>query len=43
MADLICRRILVLENGMIAEMDSPEKLIAQKGLFYLLAREAGLA
>uniref|UniRef100_A0A8C4YKR5 ATP binding cassette subfamily C member 6 n=1 Tax=Gopherus evgoodei TaxID=1825980 RepID=A0A8C4YKR5_9SAUR len=34
-------RILVLENGLVAEFDSPEKLIAQKGLFYRLVEESG--
>ncbi|NXA05652.1 MRP6 protein, partial [Sapayoa aenigma] len=38
-----CDRILVLENGQIAEFDSPEHLIAQKGLFYRLMEESGLA
>lgn len=36
-------RILVLENGRIAEFDTPEHLIAQKGLFYRLMEESGLA
>uniref|UniRef100_A0A8C3MV87 ABC-type glutathione-S-conjugate transporter n=1 Tax=Geospiza parvula TaxID=87175 RepID=A0A8C3MV87_GEOPR len=35
--------ILVLENGRIAEFDTPEHLIAQKGLFYRLMEESGLA
>ncbi|XP_075755489.1 multidrug resistance-associated protein 1 isoform X5 [Pelodiscus sinensis] len=35
-------RILVLENGHVAEFDTPEKLIAQKGLFYRLAEESEL-
>ncbi|NXI55720.1 MRP6 protein, partial [Chloroceryle aenea] len=38
-----CDRILVLENGRIAEFDTPENLIAQKGLFYSLMEESGLA
>ncbi|NXL88203.1 MRP6 protein, partial [Alectura lathami] len=38
-----CDRILVLENGRIAEFDTPEQLIAQKGLFYRLMEESGLA
>ncbi|XP_075371089.1 ATP-binding cassette sub-family C member 6 isoform X1 [Mycteria americana] len=38
-----CDRILVLENGRIAEFDTPEHLIAQKGLFYRLMEESGLA
>lgn len=36
-------RILVLENGRIAEFDTPEHLKAQKGLFYRLMEESGLA
>ncbi|NWI49203.1 MRP1 protein, partial [Calyptomena viridis] len=38
-----CDRILVLENGRIAEFDTPEHLTAQKGLFYRLVEESGLA
>ncbi|XP_009982492.1 PREDICTED: multidrug resistance-associated protein 6-like, partial [Tauraco erythrolophus] len=38
-----CDRILVLENGRIAEFDTLEHLIAQKGLFYRLMEESGLA
>ncbi|XP_051488594.1 multidrug resistance-associated protein 1 isoform X2 [Apus apus] len=38
-----CDRILVLENGQIAEFDTLEHLIAQKGLFYRLMEESGLA
>ncbi|XP_010129451.1 PREDICTED: multidrug resistance-associated protein 1-like, partial [Buceros rhinoceros silvestris] len=38
-----CDRILVLENGRIAEFDTLEHLIAQKGLFYRLMQESGLA
>ncbi|NXB77213.1 MRP1 protein, partial [Donacobius atricapilla] len=40
---LDCDRILVLENGRIAEFDTPEHLITQKGLFYRLMEESGLA
>ncbi|NWR46395.1 MRP1 protein, partial [Regulus satrapa] len=40
---LDCDRILVLENGRIAEFDTPEHLIAQKGIFYRLMQESGLA
>uniref|UniRef100_A0A8C5IZA3 ABC-type glutathione-S-conjugate transporter n=1 Tax=Junco hyemalis TaxID=40217 RepID=A0A8C5IZA3_JUNHY len=40
---LDCDRILVLENGRIAEFDTPEHLMAQKGLFYRLMEESGLA
>lgn len=38
-----CDRILVLDNGQISEFDTPEQLIAQKGLFYRLMEESGLA
>ncbi|XP_065540276.1 multidrug resistance-associated protein 1 isoform X5 [Lathamus discolor] len=38
-----CDRILVLENGQIAEFDTLEHLIAQKGLFYKLMEESGFA
>ncbi|KFQ32034.1 Multidrug resistance-associated protein 1, partial [Mesitornis unicolor] len=37
-----CDRILVLENGRIAEFDTLEHLIAQKGLFYRLMEESSL-
>ncbi|KAJ7305801.1 hypothetical protein JRQ81_010167 [Phrynocephalus forsythii] len=35
-------RILVLESGQVAEFDTPETLIARKGLFYQMAKESGL-
>ena len=35
-------RILVLEKGRVAEFGSPSALVAKKGLFYKLVREAGL-
>ncbi|NXX50089.1 MRP6 protein, partial [Tricholaema leucomelas] len=38
-----CDRILVLENGQVAEFDALEHLVAQKGLFYRLMEESGLA
>uniref|UniRef100_A0A8C3LZ34 Canalicular multispecific organic anion transporter 2 n=1 Tax=Chrysolophus pictus TaxID=9089 RepID=A0A8C3LZ34_CHRPC len=36
-------RILVLDNGTIAEFDTPTNLIASKGIFYGMAKDAGLA
>lgn len=38
-------RIIVLEKGRVAEFDSPAELLklGEDGLFYRLAREAGLA
>ncbi|XP_041342567.1 ATP-binding cassette sub-family C member 3 [Pyrgilauda ruficollis] len=36
-------RILVLDNGTIAEFDKPANLIAAKGIFYSMAKDAGLA
>ncbi|NXN93448.1 MRP1 protein, partial [Rhinopomastus cyanomelas] len=38
-----CDRILVLENGQVAEFDTLEHLTAQKGLFYRLMEDSGLA
>ncbi|XP_048466697.1 ATP-binding cassette sub-family C member 3 isoform X2 [Rhincodon typus] len=35
-------RVLVLERGRIAEFDTPSNLIAQKGIFYSMAKDAGL-
>ncbi|XP_029432269.1 multidrug resistance-associated protein 1 isoform X5 [Rhinatrema bivittatum] len=37
-----CTRILVLENGQIAEFDTPNNLVAQKKIFYRLVEESGL-
>ncbi|NXH09840.1 MRP3 protein, partial [Bucco capensis] len=36
-------RILVLDNGTIAEFDTPANLIVSKGVFYSMAKDAGLA
>ena len=35
-------RIVVLQQGKVAEFDTPEQLIQNRGLFYELVREAGL-
>ena len=35
-------RIIVLQQGKVAEFDTPEALIENRGLFYELVREAGL-
>ncbi|CAJ1076635.1 multidrug resistance-associated protein 1 [Xyrichtys novacula] len=35
-------RVLVLEKGEMAEFDSPSSLMAQKGAFYKMAKDAGL-
>uniref|UniRef100_A0A8C0X946 Multidrug resistance-associated protein 6 n=1 Tax=Castor canadensis TaxID=51338 RepID=A0A8C0X946_CASCN len=37
-----CARVLVMDNGQVAECGSPAQLLAQKGLFYRLAQESGL-
>ncbi|KAM6164011.1 ATP-binding cassette sub-family C member 3 isoform 1-T1 [Rhynchocyon petersi] len=36
-------RVLVLDKGTIAEFDSPVNLIAARGIFYGMAKDAGLA
>ena len=36
-------RVVVLEKGEVAEFGPPQELIAQRGLFYGLVKEAGLA
>eukprot|EP00079_Xenopus_tropicalis_P030763 XP_012826972.1 PREDICTED: canalicular multispecific organic anion transporter 2 isoform X2 [Xenopus tropicalis] len=36
-------RVLVLDKGRIAEFDTPTNLIALKGIFYGMAKDAGLA
>ncbi|KFQ45688.1 Canalicular multispecific organic anion transporter 2, partial [Nestor notabilis] len=35
-------RVLVLDNGTVAEFDTPANLIASKGIFYSMAKDAGL-
>ncbi|KAF2457048.1 multidrug resistance-associated protein 1 [Lineolata rhizophorae] len=35
-------RIVVLSNGTVAEFDTPDRLVANRGLFYELVREANL-
>ena len=35
-------KIVVLQQGRVAEFDAPSELIKKKGLFYELVREAGL-
>ncbi|XP_066545949.1 multidrug resistance-associated protein 1 isoform X1 [Amia ocellicauda] len=35
-------RVLVLDKGQIVEFDSPSSLIAQKGIFYRMAKDSGL-
>lgn len=35
-------KIVVLQQGRVAEFDAPGELIAKRGLFYELVREAGL-
>lgn len=35
-------RIVVLQQGKVAEFDTPRALIERRGLFYELVREAGL-
>ncbi|NWU91498.1 MRP3 protein, partial [Upupa epops] len=35
-------RVLVLDNGTVAEFDTPASLIASKGIFYNMAKDAGL-
>lgn len=35
-------RIVVLDQGSVAEFDTPAALVRRKGLFYDLVKEAGL-
>lgn len=39
----VLHRVLVLDNGTIAEFDTPASLIASRGIFYSMAKDAGLA
>ncbi|RUS73809.1 hypothetical protein EGW08_018426, partial [Elysia chlorotica] len=36
-------KVIVMDAGVISEFDSPEKLIASKGIFYEMCKDAGLA
>ncbi|KAL9964349.1 hypothetical protein ACROYT_G027978 [Oculina patagonica] len=36
-------RIMVLDKGFMVEFDTPQTLLAQQGIFYGMARDAGLA
>uniref|UniRef100_A0A803T3A8 ATP-binding cassette sub-family C member 6 n=1 Tax=Anolis carolinensis TaxID=28377 RepID=A0A803T3A8_ANOCA len=38
-----CDRIIVMESGQVSECDTPQNLIARKGMFYTMAKESGLA
>ena len=39
----IVYRVLVLDAGKVAEFDSPINLLKAKGVFYGMAKDAGLA
>ena len=34
---------MVLDKGFVVEFDTPFNLLAQKGIFYSMAQEAGIA
>ncbi|XP_015266213.1 PREDICTED: canalicular multispecific organic anion transporter 2 [Gekko japonicus] len=36
-------RVVVLDKGKIAEFDTPSRLVASRGIFYTMAKDAGLA
>ncbi|XP_040885254.1 ATP-binding cassette sub-family C member 3 isoform X2 [Toxotes jaculatrix] len=36
-------RVLVLDKGQVAEFDTPANLISKRGIFYSMAKDAGLA
>ena len=35
-------RVMVLDAGRVIEFDSPNKLMEEKGVFYSMAKDAGL-
>ena len=35
-------RIIVLRDGSVAEFGSPSELLSQRGVFFIMARDAGL-
>lgn len=35
-------RVLVLDKGQVAEFDTPSNLMSQRGIFYGMAKDAGL-
>ena len=37
----VCR-VLVLDNGAVQEFDTPEALLKDNGIFYGMAKDAGL-
>jgi len=41
--DYVFCRVLLLDTGKIAEFDAPDALLSRKGVFYSMARDAGLA
>ena len=42
-ARLFLSRIMALDKGFVVEFDSPENLLTQRGIFYSMAQDAGLA
>ena len=40
---LVLCRFMVLRDGQVVEFDAPNQLLATKGLFYDMAKDAGLA
>lgn len=35
-------RVLVLDKGQVAEFDTPSNLLSKRGIFYGMAKDAGL-